>query len=132
METRHETHAGMNSCRHENALCLHESRHETHAGMNSCRHETRHETFQITSHILGATKAIWFSYRPDMRKLCLHEIFIPFPCRHDFHAGMKKRHEIFMSPRNESFMSPRHHVNTTVAQTSTRYETRAGMKLMPA
>ena len=25
-------------------------------------------------------------------------------------------------PVNESFISPRHHVNTTVAQTSTRYE----------
>ena len=37
-----------------------------------------------------------------------------------FHAGMKKRHE--------SFISPRHHVNTTVAKTSTRSETRAALK----
>ena len=39
METRHETRAGMSSCRHENALCLHEKRQETHAGMASWRHE---------------------------------------------------------------------------------------------
>ena len=37
-------------------------------------------------------------------------------------------HEILMSPRNESFISPRHHVNTTVAQTSTRYKIRASTK----
>ena len=63
-----------------------------------------------------------------MRKICLHEIFLPFSCRHE------RRHE--MSPRNESFISPRHHVNTTVAQTSTRYEnscrheTHTGMSFM--
>ena len=94
--------------------------------MNSCHHVTRYETFQIrhteNKNRQQSTKAIWLSYRLDMTKFCLHEIFIPFSCRHDFHAGMKRRHEIFMSPRNESFISPRHHVNTTVAQTSTRYE----------
>ena len=71
--------------------------------------------------------------RPDMRKLCLHEVFHPGMT---FHAGMKRRHEIFMPPRDESFISPRHHINTTVAQTSTRYEnlcrheTHAGMSFM--
>ena len=68
---------------------------------------------------LNILSSIWFSCRPDMRKLCLHEVF---HTGMTFHAGMKRRDEIFMLPRNESFISPRHHVNTTVAQTSTRYE----------
>ena len=125
--------------------------------MNSCHHVTRYETFQIrhkeNKNRQQSTRAIWFSYRPDMRKFCLHEIFIPFHesfisprhhvnttvaqtstryenwCRHEFHVGSSYRpdmrrfclHEIFI-PFHESFISPRHHVNTTVAQTSTRYE----------
>ena len=49
------------------------------------------------------------------------------PLRHSFSYRNEKRHGIFASPRIESFISPQHHANTTVAQTSTGYETHACM-----
>ena len=65
--------------------------------------------------ILVATKAIWFSYRPDMRKLCLHEIFVPFPCRHEkatwnFHVAPKWKFHIAPTSCKHNNISNQHSI----------------------
>ena len=102
--------------------------------MNSCHHVTRYETFQIRHKFFTWLRArkqktdnnqrrrFGFHIAPTWENSVYMRFSSHFHAGMTFHASMRRRHEIFMSPRNESFISPRHHVNTTLAQTSTRYE----------